>query len=324
MPGKIWVIVEQWRGQISDITYEVLALGHEIADELGVPLQAVLLGHNAKGLAGTLGKADSVLYADHPSLQEPLPESYTRALAQLVERRQPQSVLIPLTNVTMGIGTLLGAELRLPIVNFCKDVRVHDGRIEAVCTLYGGKIEARVTAARTPAVLGIWPGSRPADQGRSPEAPEVEEVPVTLPDSPCVRLSRYTEPEAGDVDLTRQDVLVAVGRGIQSQDNLELAEELAAVLGGAVCGSRPVIDQGWLPLSRQIGKSGLTVKPKVYVAAGISGAPEHVEGIRNSGLIIAINTDPHAPIFDIAHYGIVADALDVLPALTDAVKSRKG
>jgi len=139
-----------------------------------------------------------------------------------------------------------------------------------------------------------------------------------------VRLKRYLEPEAGDVDLTQQTVLVAVGRGIQGQDNLELAEEVAQALGGAVCGSRPVIDQGWLPLARQIGKSGLTVKPKFYLAAGISGAPEHTEGMKDAGLIVAINTDPQAPIFNVAHYGIVADVLDVLPALAEAVKARKG
>jgi electron transfer flavoprotein alpha subunit len=115
-----------------------------------------------------------------------------------------------------------------------------------------------------------------------------------------------------------------VGRGIQSQDNLELAENLAAALGGAVCGSRPVIDQGWLPLARQVGKSGVTVKPKLYIAAGISGAPEHIEGMRDAGLIVAINSDPSAPIFEVADYGIVGDALDMLPALAEAVEARKG
>jgi electron transfer flavoprotein alpha subunit len=139
-----------------------------------------------------------------------------------------------------------------------------------------------------------------------------------------VTFKKYIEPEAGDVDITQKDVLVAVGRGIGGQENLELAEELAAALDGAVCGSRPVIDQGWLPLSRQVGKSGLSVKPKLYIAAGISGAPEHVEGIKGSELIIAINSDARAPIFNVAHYGIVGDALDLLPALTEQVRAAKG
>jgi electron transfer flavoprotein alpha subunit len=139
-----------------------------------------------------------------------------------------------------------------------------------------------------------------------------------------VRFTRYLEPEAGDVDITQQNVLVAVGRGIQTKDNLELAEELAATLGGAVCGSRPVIDQGWLSLSRQVGKSGMQVKPKLYFMLGISGAPEHVEGMKDAQLIVAVNTDAAAPIFNVAHYGIVGDALEIAPALTEAVKARKG
>ncbi len=129
-------------------------------------------------------------------------------------------------------------------------------------------------------------------------------------------------PEAGDVDITQQEILVAVGRGIQQKDNLEVAEELAAALGGAVCASRPVIDQGWLPATRQVGKSGMTVKPRCFIALGISGAPEHVEGMKDSDLIFAVNTDPNAPIFDVAHYGVVGDLLDVVPALVEAVKPK--
>ncbi|MBM3748614.1 MAG: electron transfer flavoprotein subunit alpha/FixB family protein [Acidobacteria bacterium] len=185
-------------------------------------------------------------------------------------------------------------------------------------------MEARVVPATEPAVFGIWPGARPPEQGRAEVAPPVEDVAVTLPDATPVRLKRYLEPEAGDVDLTQQTALVAVGRGIQSQDNLEVAEELAQALGGAVCGSRPVIDQGWLPLSRQVGKSGLSVKPKLYLALGISGAPEHVEGMRKSELIVAVNRDPAAPIFSVAHFGVAADLFDVVPALIEKAKAARG
>lgn len=142
-------------------------------------------------------------------------------------------------------------------------------------------------------------------------------------ETPAIQLQGYIEPEAGDIDISKQEVLVAVGRGLQNKDNLEVAEELAATLGGAVCGSRPVIDQGWLSLSRQVGKSGVVVKPKLYIAAGISGAPEHTEGMKNSGLIIAVNTDPQAPIFDVAHFGTTSDVMDLLPALIEAARNRK-
>ncbi len=324
MAGNVWVLVEHWRGQVSEITYEVLALGHEVADTLGVKLEAVLLGHGSRGLAESLGRADCVLSVDHPTLAEPLHEPYSEALAQMAGARRPRLILVPLTNVTLSVGTFVAARFDSPGVNFCKDVQVSNGQILARSTMYGGKMEATVAVSQDPAVLGVWPGARPADKGKAAGAPPVEDVVVDLPDATRVRFRRYIEPESGDVDISQQEVLVAVGRGIQSKDNLELAEELAQALGGAVCGSRPVIDQGWLPLSRQVGKSGVIVKSKLYIAAGISGAPEHVEGIRNAGLIVAINTDAQAPIFNVAHYGVVADALDFLPALTETVRSRKG
>jgi electron transfer flavoprotein alpha subunit len=324
MPGNIWVLAEQWRGKVSEITYEALALGREVADQLGVRLEAVLLGHKVKDLAGTLGCAASVFYVDHPMLAEPIADLQADALTQLVKARKPQAILIPLTNVSLGVGTLQAEQLGLPVVNFCKDLRVVDGKLQAECIMYGGKIETTVTAPGETIVIGLWPGARPADKGRGTQTPPVEDVTVILPEKAPVRLTRYVEPEAGDVDITQKEVLVAVGRGIQSQDNLALAEELAAAMDGAVCGSRPVIDQGWLGLSRQVGKSGLTVKPKIYLALGISGAPEHVEGMKDASLIVAVNTDSQAPIFSVAHFGIVADVMDVIPALTDAVKSKKG
>ncbi len=324
MAGNIWVFAEHWRGEVSDITYEMLALGRELADAAGVSLEAILLAHSGRELAGSLGAAGKVLHVDDPRLENPIPEVEAQVLSDLVQERQPRAVLLPLTNLSMGIGTLLAARIGTAAINFCKDVSVLDGRLKARCVLYGGKIEAEVAPASEPAIFGIWLGARPIEAGRAANPPEVEDVTVTVDDVPQIRFKNYVEPVAGDVDLTEQDVLVAVGRGIQSQENVELAQALAETLGGAVCGSRPVIDQGWLPLSRQVGKSGLTVTPKLYIAAGVSGAPEHAEGMKGSELIIAINSDPGAPIFSVAHYGVVADALDILPALTDAAAARKG
>jgi len=322
MTGSICVFAEQWRGSISEATYEALALGREVADALGVQLTAILTGSNARELAQTLGAADLVVYVDHPLLAETLPQPTAEALAQVLQDRRPRAFIVPLTNVSLGVGTLLALRLGTAGINFCKDVRIAGGRLQAVCVMYGGKIEATVEAAGEPVVLGLWPGARPAEKGRSSRSPVVEEATVSLRDSP-VLLRRYVEAEAGDVDLTKQDVLVAVGRGIQSKDNLGLAEDLAKSLGGAVAGSRPVIDQGWLPLSRQVGKSGLSVKPKLYVALGISGAPEHVEGMQDSALIGAVNSDPRAPIFNVAHYGIVADVLETIPVLTAAIEAKR-
>lgn len=323
MPGSILIFAEHFRGQVTEATYEALALGRELAGKLGAPLEAALLGSECRELAGQLGAASRVLYVNHPYLADVIAESHAEALAQLVQAVSPKAVLVPLSNLSMGVGTLLGARLKAPSVNFCVDLDVIDGAVQAKAILYGGKMEATVTPQGEPLIVGLWPGSRPPDAGRSPDPPAaVEDFPVTLSE-PRIKLKSYIEPQAGDVDIREQPVLVAVGRGIQSQDNIELAEELAAALGGAVCGSRPVIDQGWLDLSRQVGKSGATVKPKLYLAVGISGAPEHVEGMRGASLIVAVNTDPQAPIFRVAHYGVVADALDLLPVLTEAVRKRR-
>jgi electron transfer flavoprotein alpha subunit len=321
--GSMWVLAEQWRGQLSEVTYELLALGREVANDMGVQLEAVLLGHEVKNLTSTLGAADSVLTVEHPALAEASPEAYGWILGQLVKERQPQSLLAPLTNASWDVLGSLPAQLQMPFVNFCQDLRVVDGKLHAKCLLYGGKMEA-VIAAQDPTILGILPGARPTDEGRVEKTPSVEEPTVTPPEPPRVQFKRYVEPELGEVDITQKDVLVSVGRGIQTEDNLELAEQLAEAMGGAVCGSRPVVDQGWLSLNRQVGKSGASVKPKLYLAAGISGAPEHVEGMKNSDLIIAINTDPEAPIFNVAHYGIVEDAMDMLEALTEVVHAKKG
>ena len=324
MAGNVWVLAEHWRGQLSEATFELLVLGRELATGTGGQLQAVLLGHQAGSLAGELGAADTVLRVDHPSLAEPSAEAYGRALAALVGARAPQVLLIPLTNVSSDLIGLLAARLGAPLVNFCSDIQAAGDAFEARCLLYGGKMETTVAVAAAPAVVGVLPGARAGAAARGGAAPAVEDVAVDLDGELRVRFERYIEPPAGDVDSTQQAVLVSVGRGIQTKDNIALAEELAAALGGAVSASRPVIDQGWLPMTRQVGKSGATVKPKLYLAAGISGAPEHVEGMKNAELIIAVNTDPQAPIFSVAHYGIIGETVEILPALTEAVKARKG
>jgi electron transfer flavoprotein alpha subunit len=323
MAGNVWVVAEPRKGTVSDATLELLALGRRLADALGVRLEAILLGRGVRELAASLGPADTVLCVDHPTLADDPGLQASRALAALASARAPAAILVPTTNVSWDLLGLLPGRLGAPLVNFCREVEVVDGNLQVGCLLYGGKMTVTVAAGTGPVVLAVLPGAASASDARA-AAPDVEEVSVDLPDDPGVRLLAYQEPEAGDVDITQQEALVAVGRGISSEANVEVAEDLAGVLGGAVCGSRPVIDQGWLPLVRQVGKSGVTVKPRLYVAAGISGAPEHVEGMKDSELIIAVNTDAGAPIFSVADYGIVDDATDVLEALADAVRKRKG
>jgi len=322
MPSPILVVVEHWEGQLTEATFELLALGRELADASGQPLHALLAGHQVKGLATSLGRADKVLCADHASLAGPGTEVHVAVLAQMVRNESPFCILAPLSNASWDALGLLAAHMDFPFVNFCHDLVCHDGRLEGRCLLYGGKMEA-VVQPPTPVLCGIRPGTRPAEKGRSDEAPAVEDFAFTPKEASTVKFTRLVPPEKGDVDITQQAVLVSVGRGIQSQDNISLAEELAKVLGGAVSGSRPVIDQGWLPLSRQVGKSGANVKPKLYLALGISGAPEHVEGMKGAELTIAINTDAQAPIFAVAQYGAVIDLFDIVPPLTEEIKRRQ-
>ena len=323
MANPILVLAEQLRGGLADITFEMLGAGRALAGAAGAPLYAVLLGREAAPLAPKLGRADKVFVADHPQLDLAPAGAIAAALKSVMDQVGAGLVLVGCTNVSSGIGSLLEAKTGLPLVNFCRGAKAEGGALVFTSQLFGGKILSDVKLADGRGIACIYPGAFPADAGKSEATPPVEKVDVPV-EPPAVVFKKYLEPEAGDVDITKQSILVGVGRGIQTRDNVQLAEDLALALGGAVCASRPVIDQGWLPLSRQVGKSGMSVRPRVYLALGISGAPEHWEGMQNSRCIIAVNTDPKAPIFDGSHYGAVCDVLELLPVLTDKIKARKG
>ncbi|HOX03881.1 MAG TPA: electron transfer flavoprotein subunit alpha/FixB family protein [Candidatus Paceibacterota bacterium] len=321
MANPILVLAEHLRGSLTEVTFEMLGAARALAQSTGAPVQALLVGSGVEPLAAQLGAADSVLLVDRPDLANPSSEQVSLAAEQAAGKTGAGLIFVAGTNVSTGIGTLLAARAKLPLVNFCREIKVADGRPTFVSQLFGGKVFAEVRMAGDRGVVSLYPGAFRAEAGRADKAAPVERCDLQAPPAK-VRFRRFVEPETGDVDITRQDVLVAVGRGIQSQDNLALAEELAQVLKGAVCASRPVIDQGWLPLSRQVGKSGMSVKPRLYIALGISGAPEHWEGMQSSRLIIAFNTDPKAPIFDGSQYGVCGDLLDYVPALTEKLKAR--
>ena len=324
MTGDIWAVAESWRGELTGAAFETLALGRELADGLDVGLTAVLLGSGVSPLADQLGIADAVILVETPTSVEGDLGMLGGALADLMAEHHPRAMLVALSNVSWDLVGLLPAESGFALANSCLDVAVVDGSLEATCLLYGGKMEAIVRPAGETAIFGILPGARPADAGRREGPPPIEEISIELRDR-AVRFVGYLEPDTDDIDITGQEILIAVGRGLQGEANLDLAEELAELLGGVVCGSRPAIDQDWLPLSRQVGKSGLQVKPRLYVALGISGAPEHIEGMRDADLIIAVNTDLEAPIFRTADFGVEADLLDVVSELIDLVQaSREG
>jgi electron transfer flavoprotein alpha subunit len=218
----------------------------------------------------------------------------------------------------MDLASPVAAALDLPLVAYCTGIEASGGGFACTSSLYGGKMSVS-SQVDSPAVVMVLPGAFDTDAGRVAGSPTVSELTVQESGGK-VRFSKLIEPDAGDVDITQSGVLVAVGRGIGSKDDIELAEELAELLKADLACSRPIVDAGWMEKSRQIGKSGFKVKPRVYIALGISGAPEHIEGMKESATIIAINSDENAPIFDIAHYGLAEDLFDVCEELIEELE----
>jgi electron transfer flavoprotein alpha subunit len=319
MSQDIFVVIEHLQGQVADISYVMLAGARQLAQATGGSVAAVLLGKNAQGLAKDLA-ADRVLYMDHPALAEFNPDAYQKALAGLIADQSPRAVLFGHTSIGMDVAGGLSARLGLPLISSCRTFTADGKFISQIC---GGKIMAEGDLPGSTTLITMVPGGYKADQGRGAQSPVMTTVNAPALDGLRITLKRYIEPEAGDVDIAKEPLLISVGRGIQTKDNIQLANELAAAMGGTVCASRPVVDQGWLPTSRLVGKSGKHVKPKVYLALGISGAPEHVEGMGDSDTIIAVNTDPNAPIFNVAKYGTNVDLFELVPALTEKVKQAR-
>jgi electron transfer flavoprotein alpha subunit len=318
----VLVLAEIQRDALADVTLELLAAARGLVAKTGGQVLALVLSPNGAGHAPLLGAADRILLLDDPQLAGYSPEPFLAALHEVVAAEGPRAVLIGATSIGWDLGPLLAARLGAPLVTGCKAVEAHGDALRVTTSFCGGKMLGEVQVKASPVILVVLPGSFRAD-GAAGKAIVQQRKPAAPLAAGAVAFDDWVLPAAGDVDITQQDMLVAVGRGIQQKDNLELAEELAQALGGAVCASRPVVDQGWLPPTRQVGKSGMTVKPKLYLALGISGAPEHQEGMKGAELIIAVNTDSKAPIFDVAHFGAEVDVLELLPALTEAIQAKK-
>ena len=320
MTNDILVVAEHLNGVIDEVTFELLGKGKELAGATGGSVAVALLGASADA-AAQLGVADKVLHMEHAQLENFNPEAYSAALAEVVGQANPGVVLVANTSMGMDRAASLSADKDLPLIAYAVDVKIDDGKTVATSQLYGGKIYAESQIDGDAGIVSVLAGSFPADAGRGDGAAAVEAVaaPASL-DATRLKFTELVEPEGGDVDITQHEVLVAVGRGIQSEDNLPMVEELAQALGGALCSSRPIVDNKWLPKTRQVGKSGLKVKPKLYLMLGISGAPEHWEGMKDAELIVAVNTDEQAPIFENAHYGSTEDLFDLVPAMMAKLK----
>ena len=316
MNTDIFVFIEHLRGQAADISYVMLAAARELSRESGGKVTAVMLGYQTEPMTRNLA-ADRVLVIDQPEFELYSPDLYLEALVSLIRKDPPRLFLMGYTSIGMDLICGLGVRLDLPIVSQCQRVMVEANKFSFESQIYGGKITAQGELPEPAVLVSMVPGGYKAEDGKSEQPPAVEMVPQAELGEAKVKLVRFIEPDETDVDISKQSILVAVGRGLQNQMDLEYVEEFAQVVGGTVAASRPIIDQGWLPSTRLVGKSGKKVAPKFYLVLGISGAPEHVEGILDSDLIIAVNTDPNAPIFDVAHYGATLDLMDLLPALTE-------
>ncbi|MDH3253855.1 MAG: electron transfer flavoprotein subunit alpha/FixB family protein [Acidobacteriota bacterium] len=321
MGNDILVVAEHLGGTLSDTTFELLGMAKKLASQTGGSTVAALIGGDDTMLS-QLGAADLVVRVGGGEIADFNPEVHGAALEAVVAAKQPRIVLIGYTSMGMDLASHLAVKADLAAASFAIGIEAGDS-VVVTSQLYGGKMNVTTDLGSGPCVVSVLAGSAPADDGRAHGPPASEDLAVP-PTAGKIRFRRLIEPEAGDVDITAQDMLVAIGRGIGNKDDVEVAEALAEALGAAVAGSRPLIDAGWLPKTRQVGKSGLKVSPKLYLALGISGAPEHIEGMKSSSTIIAVNTDKHAPIFNFAHYGMVADLFDVCEELTEIVEEKKG
>ncbi len=331
--GAIWAVGEargkEAGGTIKGITREVIACGQQLAEALGKPLEAVVPSGVGRGPAEAIAdrRVARVRLIEDAKLDPYTPDPFVAALKQAIESEKPDLVLFPHTYQVRDWVPRLAAALDASFVSDAVGHRVEGGRVVFTRQPYQGKLNADVAfTGDGPHLASLQAGAYPAlTAAAGDQAAEIVDQAVDLAGVTIrTEVLETFQAVADKVDLGRADIIVAVGRGIGKQDKLPLVEELARVLGAQLAASRPVCDNEWLPMDRQIGSSGQTVAPRLYVAVGISGAIQHVVGMKNSGTIVAINKDPNAPIFAIADYGIVGDLFEVVPALTEKVREARG
>ncbi|MSO41215.1 MAG: electron transfer flavoprotein subunit alpha/FixB family protein [Solirubrobacterales bacterium] len=309
----VLVVAEHRQGEVRPITYELITAALKLKEDGAGPVAVLVVGGD-DSVAGAVGPSgvDAVVTIDSPTAEFE-PHLTERAVAAAIEARQPAVVLTGHTVDGFGFAPAVAAANDFGFASNIVAVEAND-ELTAKRGVYGDRLLAELSFERTPAVLMVRPGaSQPADPGG--EAP-VESLDADLGQSPSEHLAYRSLREGDDeVDITQSEFLLSIGRGIGDEENVERFQELAEKLGATLTASRPLVDAGWLPPARQVGQSGRTVKPKVYLALGISGAIQHLAGIRDAETVIAVNTDPAAPIFDVADYGASLDVHDLAEAL---------
>jgi electron transfer flavoprotein alpha subunit len=325
---KILVITEQRDGKWNPVSSETLVAAQQIAAaQPGSRVAAVVIGKGVRGLAEEVAanQLAEILLVEHDLLDKYTPDGYAIALKQVVTQTQPDLVLLPHTYQVRDYAPKLAASLGKGMIADCVGYRAEKERVIFVRQMFQGKTAADVSFTGAPPwFVSFQAGAFRGDQvTRGASAAPVTAISVNL-QAEQIRtkpLDLFREAKQA-VDLTQAPILVAIGRGIKAPENIPLAEKLAKLMGGELAASRPICDEGWLPMDRQIGSSGQTVAPKLYLALGISGAIQHVVGMKGSRTIVAINKDQNAPIFEVADYGIVGDIFELIPALTEVLEKK--
>ena len=323
--SDVFVLAEHRQGELRDINFEILTKAAELAQQTGGSVVTVLLGSGVDSLADKLsGYSDKVLFVDDPLFADYNCEKYQQTLREIINQYNPYIFIIPHTTQGTEVAPALAVEMNLPFVTDLIDIGYENGSPKPVRQYYLGKVNADFALKGEPPYLVTFREAsvEPSDPTKSGN---VEKIGAPIKEDVDYRkFLEYVEAEVGDVDITQSEVLLAVGRGVREEKNMEMIEELAKALNADICGSRAATDGGLVPHDRQVGTSGKVVKPKLYIAIGISGAFQHLAGMKGAKSIIAINKDPDAPVFSVADYAIIDDLFKVVPALTEKVKELRG
>jgi electron transfer flavoprotein alpha subunit len=324
---SILAVLEQRAGAWHRMSWETLAAAQQFGSELGQPVSAAVIGDKVSALAAELaGKQLERAYAvEHDLLKDYTPDGYTAALRQLVTAAKPRMVLFPHTYQVRDFVPKLATSLDRVMVSDVVSHRVESGELTLVRQLFQGKMNVDVRfAGEPPLFASVQAGAYRADKVAAGSGVVEKFTPELSAAAIRTRPQELFRESQRAVDLTAAEIIVSVGRGIKEAENIPVVQKLAEVLGAELAASRPICDNGWLPMERQVGSSGQTVSPKLYLAVGISGAIQHLVGMKGSKTIVAINKDPDAPIFEVADYGIVGDLFQVVPALVEEIQKAKG
>ena len=323
--SNIIVFCETKQGKIRPVAKEALSAAREIAEGVGAKVLGVLIGPSIANAGEVLAPfgPDRLIAVTHPALEKYSTEGYTQALAEIINSESPAAVIFSATAMGKDLAPRVAAKMDKPLLADCTELTVEDGRVHIVRPIYAGKVLLRAAVQSEWAVLSLRPKIfQPKPVNGATVSVETREV--TLDENKIrAKVVEVKQESGGAVDLTEADFIVSGGRGMKAAENFTLIEELAKTIGATVGASRAVIDADWRPHSDQVGQTGKTVSPTLYIAAGISGAVQHLAGMSSSKVIVAINKDPDAPIFKVATYGIVGDALKIVPVLTEAIKQAK-